>query len=280
MFAQQTKTKIILFIVVFLTLIVFILGVIASKKNNIANNNTTPDTQATPDTSLLTKTTSAQETDTSFTTIVQTSTFQASQPSELTEMLSSNNISYEDLEKKGCRQLVTVIADGGSADIRYFTCSNNQWIELPQLISKGYVGRNGVSNCKKESDGSTPMGLYRIGSAFYIDNAPRTGLDTFKITSNTYWIDDPDSKFYNQRVEGTNNKDWSSAEHMIQYDEYQYGFVINYNMPAIPNAGSAIFFHINDNTTSGCIATDEEAVLSYLENLDKAKNPYILITTD
>ena len=199
------------------------------------------------------------------------------QPAALTELLEAGEVTYEELLQSGCSQLVTVVADGTTAQIDLFSCTDGVWEEQPQMNCAGYVGRSGVSDAKQEGDGTTPTGLYSIGSGFYIDDVPETALDLFQITEDTYWVDDPNSKFYNQRVESTENKDWNSAEQMFSYTEYTYGFVVNYNVLAEPNAGSAIFFHINDNPTAGCIATEEEKVLAYLKELDKKKNPYILI---
>lgn len=94
----------------------------------------------------------------------------------------------------------------------------------------------------------------------------------------TYWVDDPNSVYYNQHIEGTANKDWSSAEHMIDYmTAYEYGFVINYYTEAVYNAGSAIFFHISYGPTAGCVGTDRTMVLYYLASLDKSQNPYLVI---
>ena len=151
--------------------------------------------------------------------------------------------------------------------------------QLQQALScQGYVGRNGISENKREGDGATPKGLYPITEGFYMGSAPQTGLDLFPITRDTYWVDDPDSKYYNRRVEGTRDKDWASAEHMIDYDPYYaYGFVVGYNTQAVYKAGSAIFFHVGDMATSGCVATDRAWVLAYLAALDKSYNPYILI---
>ena len=200
------------------------------------------------------------------------------QPAELTAMLELEGITYDVLAEKQCDQLVTVEANGNKASIRMFTCEDGLWQEQPEMVCSGYVGRNGASATKKEGDGCTPVGLYSVGSGFYIKEAPETGLDLFQITKDTYWIDDPNSQFYNQRVEGTENKDWKSAEHMISYGkEYLYGFVVDYNLAAEKGVGSAIFFHINSNPTAGCIATTEEMVLSYLALLDKQQHPHILI---
>lgn len=199
------------------------------------------------------------------------------QPMELTTLLDLEGITYDMLTEKQCNQLVTVEADGNKANIRMFICEEGLWQLQPDLDCSGFLGRNGSSANKQEGDGCTPTGFYSIGSGFYTKDAPETNLDLFQITRDTYWIDDPNSQFYNQRVEGTENKDWKHAEHMIDYPEYLYGFVVNYNMPVVKDAGSAIFFHINDNPTAGCIATTEEMVLAYLALLDKAEHPYILI---
>lgn len=202
------------------------------------------------------------------------------QPEELTKLLDLNSTTYEDLAQENCSQLVVVIASGTSASIRFYSCSDGLWQEIHEMSCTGHVGRSGVLSNKREGDGGTPAGIYAIGNAFYIQDEPETALEVFQITPDTYWVDDPNSTFYNQRVEGTDNKDWSSAEHMIRYDAYQYGFVIEYNTSGKYAAGSAIFFHIGDHPTAGCISTAESMVLTYLAELDPNKQLRILITND
>lgn len=199
-------------------------------------------------------------------------------PEELEAFLSQNGSSMEALESAGCSQLVVVDSYGTSAEIRYFSKEGAAWQEDESLFCYGYVGTQGTVYEMSEQISGTPKGLYPIYEAFYIYQKPETGLDTFEVTSDTYWVDDPDSAYYNQRVEGTANKDWNSAEHMIDYTyNYNYGFVVGYNMPPEYNKGSAIFFHIGDSPTAGCIATSEGMVLEYLKNLDASNNPYILV---
>ena len=198
-------------------------------------------------------------------------------PAALTEMLEANGSSLQELTGLACMQLVTVAVEGTEAQIDLYLLENNQWQRQELLSCGGYVGKNGAVDVKREGDKCTPRGLYSIEQAFYFAEAPVTGLPTFQITKDTYWVDDPESKYYNKRVEGTENKDWKSAEHMIAYSEYLYGFVVDYNVTAEKGAGSAIFFHINDNPTAGCIATGEKMVLAYMAQLDKYQNPKILI---
>ena len=177
------------------------------------------------------------------------------------------------------KQLVVVDSSGTTANVSFYENSGSGWKLDSNLNADGYVGRQGTSSSPSEGKAATPQGLYAVGDAFYQGSKPDTKLNTFKITSNTYWVDDPNSKYYNKRVEGTSNKDWSSAEHMSEISSYKYGFVIEYNTnPIKKGAGSAIFFHISHNSpTAGCVSVSEDKVLAYLKKLDKSKNPYILI---
>lgn len=199
-------------------------------------------------------------------------------PEVLSQLLEANGTTAQEMYDSGCRQLVTVRSEGSSATIEYYTVSKNKWVCFDEMTCNGFVGRNGVTDDMHEGGNASPRGLYSIGEAFYINDMPQTGLNTFQVTENTYWVDDPDSKYYNQRVEGTADQDWNSAEHMIDYSpSYDYGFVINYNTSAEYNKGSAIFFHVSGSPTAGCVGTSYDMVLKYLSMLDASQNPYILI---
>lgn len=194
--------------------------------------------------------------------------------------LSSAGFSTEDLEQLNCQQIITVTSNGNTAEIRfYYLNENGMWENDPALTTDGYVGSQGVSKESYEGSYETPFGLYGIGDAFYIDTVPETSLNTFQITQDTYWVDDPDSVFYNQRVEGTEHMDWNSAEHMMDYyNSYRFGFVIEYNTEnTIPGKGSAFFFHISWQPTAGCVGASETMVLKYLKQLNKDCNPHILM---
>lgn len=199
-------------------------------------------------------------------------------PDSLKKIFKYSNINVSLLENHGCEQLITVQSQGSSAIINFYSFENDVWVINEELSCSGYVGENGVTENKREGGNTTPKGLYSISDAFYINTEPDTGLDTFEITEDTYWVDDPDSIYYNRHVEGEKLGDWNSAEHMIDYDtSYEYGFVIDYNTDAVYNAGSAIFFHVSYSPTAGCVGTDVEHVLMYLSVLQSTRNPYILI---
>lgn len=201
------------------------------------------------------------------------------QPDELTRILAKSLVDYSQLENVGCRQLVVVEAEQEQAQISMYVCDETgKWSDAG-LSTTGFVGANGVSRDSYEGSRMTPAGVFPVGDAFYIDDPPQTGLSMFQVTENTYWVDDPESEQYNQRVELSGEKTWNSAEHMIEYaSAYKYGFVVNFNMnPVEPGRGSAIFFHVGSQATLGCIATSEDMVLAYLSKLSADQNPYIVI---
>lgn len=198
-------------------------------------------------------------------------------PAALQHVLTKSGTTQQQLNDKGCYQLVTVSSNGTKAEIRFYDRTGDTWTGNDTLTCSGYVGDNGVSTDIYEHCHATPKGCYPVGDAFYIGSKPETDLESFEITDGTYWVTDPDSKYYNQRVEGTGNKDWETAEKMITYEDYKRGFVVEFNTEAVYNAGSAIFFRIGSKATAGGIALSQSNVESYLRNLDSTKNPYIII---
>ena len=66
------------------------------------------------------------------------------------------------------------------------------------------LGRSGIRTDKREGDGGTPIGTFRMVGAFYrADRLPRpdTALPLRAIRETDGWCDDPESRFYNQWVE-------------------------------------------------------------------------------
>ena len=194
------------------------------------------------------------------------------------QALNTAGISQEQLIEKKVQQLIVVTSEGDRAEVSMYELENGEWCDLG-LTFQGFVGKYGVSKEAKEGANMTPFGLYSVGEAFCMKEKPETGLSVFAITPDTYWVDDPASQFYNKRREGTVDKDWNSAEHMIDFPyQYEYGFDIEYNKePIVPGKGSAIFFHINDKCTAGCVAVSREECLAYLKALKQEKHPHILM---
>ena len=138
------------------------------------------------------------------------------------------------------------------------------------LCTKAFVGINGITNNKREGDGKTPIGKYNLGIAFGTHN--KVKFDNYiKINENLHWVDDINSKFYNQLVDITKvKKDWNSSEHLIKYQkQYEYAIEIKTNAKNIPGKGSAIFLHCSvGKPTSGCIAIDSKYMKILMKKLE------------
>ena len=193
------------------------------------------------------------------------------------EIISRAGYTEADIEGS---QLITVDAWGVNATLNTFEKIDGVWTKTKILTdTSGFVGLQGVSESASEYTSYTPKGLFALSTAFGICDDPGTGLDYFKVTEDSYWVDDPKSQFYNCHVEGTENKDWDSAEHLIEYSgSYDYCVFIEYNTnPVIPEKGSAFFLHVGESSTAGCVAISRSDMIEVLKWLSKAQSPHILI---
>lgn len=207
----------------------------------------------------------------------------SSQPEELTKYISDYGYDYDNMNFD---HLIVIDTEDSKGTVYcYQQAENGYWWNIAgdgkPLTTECYIGENGADFVLTENSKKTPLGFYQLGEGFYIDDKPSTTYPMFKITDDTYWVDDPKSKYYNQKVEGTANKDWASAEHMISDTQaYKYGLVINYNTnPVDTSAGAGIFMHCMDKATSGCVGVPQDIMKTILEWLDKDSNAYIFITT-
>lgn len=161
--------------------------------------------------------------------------------------------------------------------------TNGHWKKKLSPI-KVVLGINGLRTAekKKEGDGCTPEGVYKLQRAFgYFPIS--TKLAYTQLTENNFWIDDSDSPQYNLLVE---NRPLSGTYEIMKRNDnlYKVGIVIEYNTdPIITGKGSAIFIHVwrnMDSPTSGCIAMSEENVNALLAWLDPDRNPLIVLNGD
>lgn len=121
------------------------------------------------------------------------------------------------------------------------------------------LGRGGVTRFKREGDGATPLGRYRILEAILRPDRPiksAGGLGARFTRKDEAWCDDPDDGRYNRPIRRTAI---SGEERLWRHDHlYDAVIVISYNMrPVVRRRGSAIFMHLarSDGTaTAGCVA--------------------------
>lgn len=205
----------------------------------------------------------------------------SSQPEDLTKYISNYGYTYEYMLFD---HLIVVDSKDSQATVYCYQKSDKgYWWNImgnkKAITDKGFIGENGADFIITQGSNKTPMGFYELGEAFYIDEKPTTTYSMFQITENTYWVDDPKSKFYNQKVEGTSKKDWSSAEHMITAtNAYKYGIVVEYNTNPVDSAsGSAIFMHCGTAPTAGGIVVPEDTMKTIIEWLDEDSSAFILV---
>ena len=148
------------------------------------------------------------------------------------------------------------------------------YLKYKNLKFRCSLGRAGIGKKKKEGDGITPKGKFRILKIYYrFDRIKKfsTNIKKIKIKKNMGWCDDPNSRFYNKLI-SLPNKD--HHEKFYRSDNiYDVLVVLNYNMdPIIKGKGSAIFIHIAKKQlkpTAGCVALNKADLLFLLATIEK-----------
>jgi L,D-peptidoglycan transpeptidase YkuD (ErfK/YbiS/YcfS/YnhG family) len=148
------------------------------------------------------------------------------------------------------------------------------------------LGRSGLSSRKREGDGSTPTGTYRLGATMY-GIAPNPGVKFayHRLVCGDWWDEDPSSTAYNtfQHVAcGAHPAFGGESEALWRISpQYRYFAVIEYNAhPVVPGRGSAIFLHVSTaHGTAGCVSLPEGRLVRLLRWLQPGAAPMISIKT-
>lgn len=125
------------------------------------------------------------------------------------------------------------------------------------------IGRNGVTDDKREGDGCTPRGTHAlIGMLYRPDRIARPADWALPIGPSDLWSDDPRDEDYNLMVRAPHP---FSHEHLRRPDPlYDLVVLTGWNWPrAIRKAGSAIFIHQwrrPGAPTAGCIGLPRAAL--------------------
>ena len=171
-------------------------------------------------------------------------------------------------------QMIVVTAENSTttdATVSMHT-KNAQGIWEEIYSTKGKIGRNGLGK-EREGDGKSPVGVFSFTSAFGIlPNPGITVMPYLQVDETHHWVDDPESKYYNQCVSTKDViPDWKSTEHLYKYvGDYNYSLSTSYNEACTPYVGCAIFLHCTNaewKPTSGCIAIEEEYMIKTMVNL-------------
>ena len=148
---------------------------------------------------------------------------------------------------------------------------DGKWMEI--LSTVAVIGKNGIGK-SKEGDMKTPVGAFRFTKAFGILECTQTKIDYVQVDESHYWVDDVNSKYYNQFITIENvEPDWTSAEHICEYgDLYHYVLATSYNQECFAGLGSAVFLHCASEETkytAGCVAIPEEYMLQIVKRVEE-----------
>jgi len=136
------------------------------------------------------------------------------------------------------------------------------------------LGINGIKNKKKEGDGITPKGIFKLKKIYYRNDKVKnivTKVKKIKITKDMGWCDDPRSKFYNKLIRLPSK---FGHEKLYRKDDiYNLIIVLDYNMnPVTKNKGSAIFIHLakkNYKPTQGCMGLKQNDLIKLIKMIKK-----------
>jgi L,D-peptidoglycan transpeptidase YkuD (ErfK/YbiS/YcfS/YnhG family) len=185
-------------------------------------------------------------------------------------------------------QLITVEAATARtthATLRTWRRSGDCWVASGGPYA-ARVGRSGLSANRREGDGTTPMGTFRIGPVMY-GNAPNPGVKFRyrRVVCGDWWDEDPSSSTYNtfQHVPcGREPPFRAKSEGMWQQPRaYAYLAIVEFNMhPVVPGRGSGIFLHADTGgPTNGCVSLRRADLVRVLRWLNPKAAPRIAIGT-
>jgi L,D-peptidoglycan transpeptidase YkuD (ErfK/YbiS/YcfS/YnhG family) len=134
------------------------------------------------------------------------------------------------------------------------------------------LGRDGIKANKREGDGATPRGTFRLKRLWWRADRhprPRTFLPVRRIGANDGWCEDPSDRRYNRPITVPKG---SKADRLARPDQL-YDFIIELDhntRPRIAGRGSAVFIHVarpGFAPTAGCIALRLSALRRLLAHI-------------
>lgn len=207
-----------------------------------------------------------------------------------------------DLPWADARQLVLVTTpgwDSSQGTLRAFARTESGWEEAGSAVPV-VIGRAGSAwgvglhppqpgPQKREGDGRSPAGVFRIGTAFGYADSVSTALPYQPMDASDWCIDVSTSPLYNRIVDAREVGEAAVAGstepmrrdlHLDGDQRYKLGFVIEHNPGNEPGAGSCIFAHLwkaPDAPTAGCTAMEEPAMQRLATWLRPDANPVFVL---
>lgn len=133
------------------------------------------------------------------------------------------------------------------------------------------LGRSGIGSAKREGDGATPLGRWRLRALWYRRDrvaVPHTRLSARAIRPDDGWCDAPSDRNYNRPV----RLPYPARAEAMWREDHLYDLVVElgYNdRPRSRGRGSAVFMHLaraDFAPTEGCIALERSDLTRLLQH--------------
>jgi L,D-peptidoglycan transpeptidase YkuD (ErfK/YbiS/YcfS/YnhG family) len=146
------------------------------------------------------------------------------------------------------------------------------WLLAGHRPIKVAIGRGSIKAGKREGDGSTPAGRYRLVRLWWrADRGPRpqTRLPVRPITAADGWCEDPSDRRYNRPIRMSVTE---PGDRLCRADAlYDLIIEIDHNQrPRIAGRGSAVFIHVarpDMTATAGCVSMPAATLRQLLARL-------------
>lgn len=148
------------------------------------------------------------------------------------------------------------------------------WLALGEWRVRCALGRSGLKAVKREGDGATPLGRFRLLNAYYRPDHLRRPVMSMRLRplqERDGWCDATGDRNYNRAVRHPYP---ASAERMWRADGlYDVVVVLDYNInPRKQGGGSAIFLHCARSgyaPTEGCVAVKRAELVRLLARVPR-----------
>ena len=190
----------------------------------------------------------------------------------------------------GARQVIVVDAPSATsttATLSTFENDGNGWYQVfaPMPARDGQNGWVAGAD-RQEGDGTSPEGIYGIGSTMYgTETNPGTLFPYHQLVCGDWWDEDPTSAEYNtfQHVACGSQPSFGGNSEALwtEGNAYPSMAVIDFNTPPSGPIGSGIFLHSDLGApTQGCISLPYADLIDILKWLNPALHPVIVMGPD
>ncbi|HZS65458.1 MAG TPA: L,D-transpeptidase family protein [Xanthobacteraceae bacterium] len=146
------------------------------------------------------------------------------------------------------------------------------WLMAGAIPLPVALGRGGIRADKREGDGGTPRGRFRLVRLWWRADRgppPRTLLPLRPITRSDGWCENPADRRYNKPI---TVPEGAAADRLWRADRlYDLIIELDHNTrPRVAGRGSAVFIHVarqGFKPTAGCVALDAGALRRLLGRL-------------